>query len=562
MKKGILITVLVLTMIFAMNTIITADFFDWITGGSEYQYYSPKKLKQSIEENKSFFLVDIQPQEDFAKHHIKGAVGTYAYPVKSKSDKAKLDKIVPKLKQSEDEIIIVCLRGGKGAERTYKYLLSQDIKESRLYILEDGQAGWSYDQLLTDKKVGVINTEDLAAKLGADDLAVVDVRSDAAYNGWKLKGEVRGGHIKGAAQLPYSVVNKLDDKQLQAILKDKKITTNKTVVVYGYGSNKSTKVAKKLMDLGYVDVVVYRAGISTWAGNDELAMDKLVNYEKLVYPAWVNKLIKDKNNKDYKIVEVSYGGPKKYKQGHIPSAIHLNTNRIEDKPDWNIVADEKLENYLEKLGITTDTKVILYGSNSNMAASRAASTLMYAGVKDVRLLNGGLKSWQQAGYKLERKIHQPTAVDDFGAKIPVHPEYIINTPQAKKILKDPNAELVSVRSWPEYIGKTSGYSYIESKGRIAGAVWGHAGSDAYHMEHFENIDGTLRSYSQIKDMWKEWGITSDKKVSFFCGTGWRASETFFVAYLMGWEDISVYDGGWLVWSENSDNPVKYGDPHK
>ena len=561
-QNNLLITILCLVLVLAFSTVTSAGFFDWLTGNKDFSYYSPKELKESIEEDKSFFLVDIQAKEDFNDHHIQGAIGTYAYPVKSKEDKAKLDQIIPKLKAENKDIVIVCPRGGGGAERTYQYLSSQGIKEQRLYILEDGQAGWPYEQLLADKKVETIATEELAAKLGQDNLAIVDVRSDAAYNGWKLKEEVRGGHIKGAAQLPYSIVNKLKDKELKATLKDKKVTLDKTVVVYGYGSEKSTKVASKLMNLGYGNVVVYKAGINNWAANDKLPMNKLANYQQLVYPAWVNKIIKDKDNKNYKIVEVSYGGPKKYKKGHIPGAIHLNTNGIEGKPDWNIVTDDKLENYLEKLGITTDTTVILYGTNSTMAAARAVSAMMYAGVKDVRLLNGGLKAWQQAGYKVEKEVNQPTAVADFGDDVPVNPNYIINTSQAKKILASPNSELVSIRSWAEYLGKTSGYSYIEPKGRIAGAVWGHAGSDAYHMEHFENVDGTLKSYPQIQKMWEEWDITSDKELSFFCGTGWRASEAFFVAHLMGWKDISVYDGGWFVWSKKPDNPVEYGDPRK
>jgi thiosulfate/3-mercaptopyruvate sulfurtransferase len=27
------------------------------------------------------------------------------------------------------------------------------------------------------------------------------------------------------------------------------------------------------------------------------------------------------------------------------------------------------------------------------------------------------------------------------------------------------------------------------------------------------------------------------------------------AYLMGWSDIAVYDGGWHVWSSDPDNPT-------
>jgi thiosulfate/3-mercaptopyruvate sulfurtransferase len=45
------------------------------------------------------------------------------------------------------------------------------------------------------------------------------------------------------------------------------------------------------------------------------------------------------------------------------------------------------------------------------------------------------------------------------------------------------------------------------------------------------------------------------RIAFYCGTGWRASLAFFYAWLMGWEHISVYDGGWFEWSSDPANPV-------
>ena len=56
-------------------------------------------------------------------------------------------------------------------------------------------------------------------------------------------------------------------------------------------------------------------------------------------------------------------------------------------------------------------------------------------------------------------------------------------------------------------------------------------------------------------------ITPDKWVAFYCGTGWRASETWFYAYLQGWERIAVYDGGWFEWSQDPiNNPIEVGEP--
>jgi thiosulfate/3-mercaptopyruvate sulfurtransferase len=120
---------------------------------------------------------------------------------------------------------------------------------------------------------------------------------------------------------------------------------------------------------------------------------------------------------------------------------------------------------------------------------------------------------------------------------------------------------VSVRTWREHIGQVSGYNYIGPAGRIKGDVWGNCGSDAYHMQHYRSVDNTMREYPEITANWADAGITADKWVAFYCGTGWRASETWFYAYLQGWERIAVYDGGWFEWSADPENnPIEIGLP--
>ena len=105
----------------------------------------------------------------------------------------------------------------------------------------------------------------------------------------------------------------------------------------------------------------------------------------------------------------------------------------------------------------------------------------------------------------------------------------------RQIIADPDgAALVSIRTWREHIGNVSGYNYIGPAGRIEGDVWGNCGTDAYHMQHYRNVDNTMRAYPEIAANWAEAGITADKWVAFYCGTGWRASETWFYAYLQDW----------------------------
>jgi len=82
---------------------------------------------------------------------------------------------------------------------------------------------------------------------------------------------------------------------------------------------------------------------------------------------------------------------------------------------------------------------------------------------------------------------------------------------------------------------------------------------------YRNLDGTMRNSNEIIAMWKEWGITPEQKLSFFCGTGWRAAEVLVYADVMGLKNISLYDGGWNEWSGNTGNPanpIEVGEPKK
>jgi thiosulfate/3-mercaptopyruvate sulfurtransferase len=188
--------------------------------------------------------------------------------------------------------------------------------------------------------------------------------------------------------------------------------------------------------------------------------------------------------------------------------------------------------------------------------------LTYAGVDDVRLLDGGYDWWVRAGNPVETILREPSPVADFGAVIPVRPEVIVDIEEAKEIIADTGgAALVSVRTWREHIGAVSGYNYIGPAGRISGDVWGNCGSDAYHMQHYRNVDNTMRAYPEITANWAEAGIVPEKWIAYYCGTGWRASETWFYAFLQDWPRIAVYDGGWFEWSQDPEkNPIEIGVP--
>lgn len=436
---------------------------------------------------------------------------------------------------------------------------------------------------------------------------VLDVRPTAAYNGWRLRGEPRGGHIPGARSLPLGWTRYVDWIETAESMG---LGPGSRVTVYGYDAEDGQRMAERLGQFGIDDVEVF-ADFLALSGDEARPLVRMERYRHLVPPAWLRTVLERRGviptpgleavggGADGRaadgaassgaglepeleappagrvvVCHAHYGNLDDYAAGHIPGALPLDTNALEAEETWNRRTPGEVETALTAHGIDRDSTVVVYGRHSfptyamdhpgasagHLGAMRCAAILLWAGVEDVRVLNGGIHSWEGAGYELSTEPVVPDPVAEFGAPIPGRPALMVDTPEAREILASPDAELVSVRSWAEFTGERSGYHYIEKKGRIPGAVFGFCGTDAYHMENYRNPDHTTRAFDEIAAAWAEVGIVPEKRIAFYCGTGWRGSEAFMNAWLMGWPSVAVYDGGWMEWSSDPGNPIETGEP--
>lgn len=133
MKRARMVVTLALTLALLPLAALACD----------YKYMSAGDLEQKLRAQEPVKILDIQVEPEYQRHHIKGAVPTYSYPVKTPDEKARLDEAIPGLNASASPIVIVCPKGGGGAERTYNHLKEKGLAEDRLFILEKGQAGWT-----------------------------------------------------------------------------------------------------------------------------------------------------------------------------------------------------------------------------------------------------------------------------------------------------------------------------------------------------------------------------------------------------------------------------------
>ena len=396
-----------------------------------------------------------------------------------------------------------------------------------------------------------------------------------AYNGWKLKNEARGGHIKGARSLPLKWTNYMDWIE---IVRSKGIHPDQALVIYGYDFVESEKVAERFSRSGYENIRVYNQFLDEWCTNAALPMDHLERYHHLVYPEWLKILMDggtppEFEGKEYVICHGHYRNRGAYEEGHIPGAIEVDTNTLESPETWNRRSPEELKETLESLGINEDTTVILYGrfsfpdnndpfpgsSAGHLGSIRAAFIMMYAGVKDVRILNGGLLSWEDAGYEVttkEYKARYAAASLRHGFQAARSWPWMFRK-QKKSLLQ----------TWPTWSAFAAGPN-ISVKSADITTSKRRGGSRVPSLETVVQMPTIWRitetwitppvNFMRSKKYGRKWGVVPEKHNAFYCGTGWRGSEAWFNAWLMGWPRVSVFDGGWFEWSNDPENPTENG----
>lgn len=283
---------------------------------------------------------------------------------------------------------------------------------------------------------------------------------------------------------------------------------------------------------------------------EPMAEKGYIHPEQLVEAAWVADHGRDLN---LRIVEVDQNPETGYDEGHIPGAVRLLWKEDLWHPLMRDFAPPgKFAEVAGRAGIDRRTTVVLYG-DANRFASYAFWVFTYYGHPDVRLMNGGRTRWGKEGRELTREIPQVTPKS-----------YPIPTanPAIRTLREDilanlgkPGRVLLDVRSEEEYrgerVGAPGGQNHgAERAGRIPGAV---------HIPWKKMVhdDETFRSAEELRTLYEEKGVTTDKEIIVYCRLSHRASFTWFVlTYLLGYARVRVYDGSWTEWGSVVGVPIE------
>jgi thiosulfate/3-mercaptopyruvate sulfurtransferase len=280
----------------------------------------------------------------------------------------------------------------------------------------------------------------------------------------------------------------------------------------------------------------------------------MANYahpEVLVDTDWVGRHGDDPK---VRLVEVDVD-TKAYDEGHIPGAVAWSwTTQLADPVRRDILSQGQFEELFSASGIAPDTTLVIYGDNNNWFAAWALWQAKIYGHADVRLLNGGRKKWLAEGRELTTEVPAPKRTSYKAERADLSLRAFL--PQVQAASAEAGAALVDVRSPAEFSGEILAPPGLpetcQRGGHIPGArnvPWGKAAND----------DGTFKSAQELLALYSGEGVDGSKPVIAYCRIGERSSHTWFVLkYLLGFGNVTNYDGSWTEWGNLVGAPVERG----
>lgn len=227
-----------------------------------------------------------------------------------------------------------------------------------------------------------------------------------------------------------------------------------------------------------------------------------------------------------------------YRAAHVPGARFLNYMDVvamRDGLSTELPDAPELRVRLERLGISNDSHVILYGGA--LMVSRAFVALEYLGLTDVSVLDGGLTKWRSEGRRVTRD-EPPVVAGTLTTRL--RPEIIADADWVRAHTGKRGVTFIDTRTDGEYLGSGERHG-IPSAGHVQGA------RQLQWEQLFRDPNSLLfRDRDELAKLYSARAQAGDTVVTY-CYVGYRASMTYLVARSLGYP-AKLYDGSYEDWS--------------
>jgi len=269
-----------------------------------------------------------------------------------------------------------------------------------------------------------------------------------------------------------------------------------------------------------------------------------------VTPAWLAAHLSDP-----KLVVLHVGNPDNYAKQHIRGARKVTladvaiTTDSDDGLDLELPPPEDLRHRLEALGISNDSRVVVYFADEWVSpATRVVLTLDAAGLgAHTALLDGGIAAWIAAG----QRVTDAAAPARTGKLAPLAEKpIVVDATTVVASLGKPGVAVIDARNAPFYDGTRSGGSpaHPQRSGHIAGAL-------SIPYDSVFDDKNLLRSTAELQAQFAKAGVKPGDTVIGYCHIGQQATAMLFAARRLGYT-VKLYDGSFEDWSRHASFPVE------
>ncbi len=237
-----------------------------------------------------------------------------------------------------------------------------------------------------------------------------------------------------------------------------------------------------------------------------------------------------------------------YDAGHIAGAHFVDLDAElagppDDRGRHPLPDPAVLQAALRRCGVDQGSRVVVYDGRESMAAARAWWVLRWAGLADVRVLDGGYAAWLAAGLPTTTDVPSPGVGD-----VSVRPGAQPTIDADRAAIWPAGGLLLDARAPERYAGD------VEPIDPVAGHIPGAVNSPT---TDWLTADGTFRG--DLLDHWREVAgdRPSEEPVAVYCGSGVTAAHHLLALAEIG-IDATLYPGSWSEWVRDPARPVATG----